>query len=458
LQKVTGAQYIYRAILFTIALLGYEVSVAALGKNDEIAVNEIKVNIESPEAYTQPMPQLNATERKLFQHGRSLVRQAWTIPPSEDSSTSGLGPLYNRISCIACHHGNGRGFAPDSPTETMKAMLVRLSVTFGTTVAPHPVYGDQLNEYGVPGVKGEGRAVIEYSEKRVTLSDGETVQLRVPVITFKDMMYGDLGSDTLVSARIAPAIYGLGLLDNVEASEILRVASLSKPDGIAGRPNYVWDAVQQKTVIGKFGWKANVPNLKQQIASAFVEDLGITSAIFPEENCTQRQIDCLRSPSAGKPELAKQQLEAMTFYHVALAVPRPRSQVNQLGARLFNKAQCVYCHVPELKTSPYAAYARLNDRLIHPYTDLLLHDMGPELADHRPDHLASGREWRTPPLWGIGLAKKVNPQAGFLHDGRARTFMEAILWHGGEAENAKQRVINMSSDERKALVAFLESL
>lgn len=450
-----GNRYTYILIFITLALLGYKATVIAMD------VDEIAVKIETAEAYSQPIPQLNDDERKLFQHGRSLVRQAWTIPPSEDMRTSGLGPLYNRISCIACHLGNGRGFAPDGPNETMKAMLVRLSVKAGVdsnATSPHPVYGDQLNEFGVPGVKGEGRAVVNYSEKRVVLADGVVVLLRKPHIAFKDLAYGALSDATLTSARVAPALYGLGLLESVDETEILRLAKSPKPDGIAGRPNYVWDELQKKTVVGKFGWKANMPNLQQQITSAFIGDLGITSTIYPNENCTVSQNECKSALSAAKPELANDQLEAITFYHTALAVPKPRIQSDQLGAQLFKQAKCVYCHVPELKISANASYAKFNNRLIKPYTDLLLHDMGDELADNRPDFLANGQEWRTPPLWGIGLAKVVNPKAGFLHDGRARSILEAILWHGGEAAVSAHAVSEMSAQEREALITFVESI
>lgn len=436
-----------------IALFGCVATVFAM----EIG-GEFEINLETAEAYSQPIASLHDDERKQFQHGRSLVRQAWTIPPSEDMRTSGLGPLYNRISCIACHQGNGRGFAPDGPNETMKAMLVRLSVKSALKgVSPHPVYGDQLNEFGVPGVKGEGRATIQYSEKNVRLADGVIVQLRKPQLTFKDLAYGALPHDTLVSARIAPAIYGLGLLDAVDTAEVLRIANLPKPAHIAGRPNYVWDDVKQQTVIGKFGWKANVPNLKQQIASAFIGDLGITSSLYPDENCTASQNACQSALSAGKPELADDQLDAVTFYHTALAVPKPRTPADQRGAQLFKQAQCVYCHVPAMKTAANADYARFKNKLIKPYTDLLLHDMGAELADNRPDFLANGQEWRTPPLWGIGLSKTVNPKAGFLHDGRARNILEAILWHGGEAAASAKAVAEMPADDRAALIQFVES-
>jgi CxxC motif-containing protein (DUF1111 family) len=253
----------------------------------------------------------------------------------------------------------------------------------------------------------------------------------------------------------------LGLLQAVAESDIVALIEASKPNGIKGKVNRVWDEAQQKTVVGRFGWKANMPNLRQQIAGAFVGDMGITSALFPLENCTSVQTACKLSLSAGTPELSNEQLDASEFYHFALAAPAQRNPENaevKHGAQLFTQAQCAACHVPDLRTSVFPGYPALSNKTIHPYTDLLLHDMGKPLADNRPDYLATGQEWRTPPLWGIGLAQKVEPRAGFLHDGRARTLLEAILWHDGEAKNSAQLVKDMSAMDRRDLVEFLESL
>ncbi|MGQ2965601.1 di-heme oxidoreductase family protein [Methylophilus sp.] len=417
--------------------------------------------VRSADAYTKPYPGLtDPLALKAFQDGRTLFRQVWTIQGGEDQRFSGLGPLYSRFSCVACHPGNGRGFAPDGPAQAMKTMLVRLSVQDPLQGSlPHPVYGEQLNEFGIPGVAGEGRAHISYATITVTLGDGETVQLRQPALSFSELAYGPL-DHVMTSARIAPAVFGLGLLDNIADAEILRQAQQRKPKGIAGRPNMVWDIAQQKTVIGKFGWKANVPNLRQQIASAFHGDLGITSSLFAIENCTPQQTDCLAIPTKIMPELSDQQLDDIQFYLAALAVPQAEApgQALQRGAALFRQAQCLACHSDQLRTGQSASIALLNQRSISPYTDLLLHDMGEGLADHRPDFAANGREWRTPPLWGIGLAKQVHPEAGFLHDGRARSLQEAILWHDGEGKTAKQRYMTFSKEERALLLLFLESL
>lgn len=405
------------------------------------------------EAYTRPYASVvEPGSLKTFQDGRTLFRQVWTVE-GDNQRFTGLGPLYNRFSCVACHPGNGRGFAPDGPAHTMKTMLVRLSVPDQQQGAvPHPIYGDQFNEFGIPGVQAEGIAHIQYQTITVTLADGEQVSLRQPQLSFTELAYGPL-ENVLTSARIAPAAFGLGLLDDISDAEILRLAQRRKPTGIAGRPNQVWDIAQQKMVIGKFGWKANVPNLRQQIASAFNGDLGITSSLYPQPNCGAGQTVCLAQTHLS-PELSEPQLDEILFYLKTLAIPAPapRTAETNHGAHLFRQLQCIACHSDQLHIP------QLQAKGIYAYTDLLLHDMGDGLADHRPDMQANGREWRTPPLWGIGLAQTVHPQAGFLHDGRATTLLTAILWHGGEAEAAKQAVLKLSTADRAALLKFLESL
>ncbi|WP_076592792.1 di-heme oxidoreductase family protein [Herminiimonas arsenitoxidans] len=418
---------------------------------------------DSRDAYSQASPVMDTDNMAAFIQGRGLFRQSWVVAPANDRA-AGLGPLYNRISCIACHAKNGRGGAPDGPDGTMQAMLLRLSIPGSNPHGgpkPHPAYGDQLNERGVPGVPGEGIGFLIYDENVETLADGTKVTLRKPNVHFKEMAYGALGTDVMVSPRVGPVIYGLGLLEAVSDETILAMAKQAKPDGIAGRVNMVWDAMAQKEAIGRFGMKANVATLTEQIANAFSGDLGITSPLIPQENCTKVQTACQRAPSGGEPELTRAELYATVFYTRMLAVPARRDVNNKQvihGNRLFVQARCIACHASPLRTRPDAALPALSNQLIRPYTDLLLHDMGPGLADGRSDYLATGKEWRTPPLWGIGLTHKVNPDAGYLHDGRARTLLEAIMWHGGEGNYSKEAVRAMSTEDRTALLRFLESL
>jgi|JI6StandDraft_1071083.scaffolds.fasta_scaffold18260_3 CxxC motif-containing protein (DUF1111 family) len=415
------------------------------------------------EAYTQPLPGLSEAERERFFRGRSLFRQSWVVAPAEDRA-AGLGPLYNRLACISCHQKNGRGRSPDGPEERMQSMLVRLSVPGQDAHGgpkPHPAYGGQLNEEGIPGIPGEGRAALHWVELPAErLTGGETVALRRPRIEFVELAYGPL-TGALHSLRIGQPVYGLGLLEAVPEKTLRAMAAEAKPDGVRGRLNQVTDVAAQRMMTGRFGFKANAPNLRQQIAGAFVGDLGITSVLFPDENCMPAQKGCQQAPSAGHPELAVADLDAIEFYLANLAAPVRRNTDDpqvQHGERMFARIGCTACHRPELQTGPSPRFSLTAQQRIAPYSDLLLHDMGRGLADGRPDYRASGRQWRTPPLWGIGLVPLINEHSQYLHDGRARNLQEAILWHGGEASAARRRYTASSEPERRALLAFLHSL
>lgn len=433
------------------------------------ATENYETTVNNREAFSQPVAALSETQLQQFFRGRRLFQQVWVISPpidEENAQIDGLGPVYNRLSCAACHPKNGRGQPPQPPDQEMRSMLVRLSVpgkTLQGAPNPHPAYGDQLNEQGIPNVPGEGRAQVDYEEISETLADGEVVKLQRPRLKFSDLNFGELGDETMTSARVAPAIFGLGLLEAVPESALLSLADPEdrNQDGISGRVNHVWDVATQRTTVGRFGWKANQPTVAQQIAGAFSGDLGITSILFPTENCTTVQQACRQAISGGHPELSAQQLEDIKFYHFTLAVPARRDQNNpqvQVGEQLFNQLGCPGCHQATLTTGEFPTLPTLAQQTIHPYSDLLLHDMGEGLADGRPDFEATGTEWRTTPLWGLGLIATVNGHTQLLHDGRARNILEAILWHGGEAQAAKDAVKQLSKSQREALLQFLNSL
>lgn len=421
------------------------------------------VPLSNREAYSQPLPGISEDERQAFLRGRSLFNQSWVVAPAQDNQVDGLGPLYNRLACVSCHAKNGRGKAPAGPGERMQSMLVRLSVPGSDAHGgprPHPAYGDQLNEEGIPGVPGEGRAELRWREQRVRLADGTVVRLRRPVLRLSEAAYGPFGPQLRTSLRVGQPVFGLGLLAAVPLEQIQALASERQPDGVRGRVNTVWNVAAGQPGPGRFGWKANQPTLQQQIAGAMNGDLGITSPLFPIQNCTPSQTACVAAPHGGQPELSAEQLHDLTTYLSLLAVPAPREQESasvQQGQRRFAELGCAVCHRPTLHTGP-AAFPALAGRTIAPYTDLLIHDLGPGLADGRPDYQASGRHWRTPPLWGIGLSEAIGENSGFLHDGRARSIEEAILWHGGEARPARQRYTRLPRSEREALLAFLNSL
>jgi CxxC motif-containing protein (DUF1111 family) len=431
-----------------------------------LSAGEATTVFKSREAFSAPLANLDLKRLRAFAFGRHLFRRDWMIAPASEESLDGLGPTYNRLSCSGCHLKDGRGRPPASPDEPMKSMLVRLSVPgVGANggPAPHPVYGSQLQDKGILGVPKEGRATIRYREIEGAFADGERYRLRAPIYEFTELEHGPLGDTFLFSPRVAPAIHGLGLLEAVDGAAIEDAADPDDADGdgISGKVNRVWDDVTGQKGLGRFGWKANTASLHAQVAAAALGDMGITTSVFPSDNCPDAQSACLDAPNGGMPELDDQRLEMLVLYARSLAVPARRDLDDpsvRRGEILFVSAGCASCHAPSLATGAHAALPELAEQTIHPYTDLLLHDMGEGLADGRPDFEASGREWRTPPLWGIGLVQRVNLHRFFLHDGRARGFMEAVLWHGGEAKAAREAVLAMPKADRDALIAFLGSL
>ena len=416
-------------------------------------------------AFGLPARNLSPQERRTFAVGNSFFRQNWVTAPASTEARDGLGPTFNALSCTSCHPLDGRGKPPDRPDDGERGLLLRLSVS-GTDAhggpLPEPVYGGQLQDRAVLGVPAEGQFLIAYQEVPGTYRDGETYSLRQPTYRFRDLKFGDMLPGTMISPRVAPAIVGMGLLEAIPESAILMASDPDDADGdgISGRPNMVWDVGRGGLALGRFGWKANQPSVEQQTAGAFLGDLGITSDLFPEENCSDPQTACLEARNGGSPEIGAERLAKVVLYTQTLAVPAMRDfhdpQVRQ-GADLFVKAGCAVCHTPKHTTGTHQLKV-VSNQVIYPYTDLVLHDMGPELADGRPDFEASGQEWRTPPLWGIGLVETVNGHTMFLHDGRARNLAEAILWHGGEGAAARDAFKGFSKEERDALIRFLNSL
>jgi CxxC motif-containing protein (DUF1111 family) len=478
MREMTGYAYRPAALLLAALALGSSgACLRAAGVLDEPVDDPGFVTHERGAlAYTTPATTLNAHEAERFRVGRRMFGDIWVLP-TEIIGIWGLGPTFNENSCPACHLHNGRSRAPAHAGEVAGGMLLRMSVPGATREGgplPHPNYGDQLQNRGTTReVPEEGRAFVRYSEREVRFADGETVTLRVPRIELRGLRFGELGADAMLSPRIAPQMVGLGLLEAVPQETIVALAQGQPGQGVSGRPNYVWDREAGRAALGRFGWKASQPSLRQQVAAAFIGDIGATSSIFPEENCPAVQTACLAGPSASRcstpggcdgqyvAELLPSRLYNITVYLQGAAVPARRTPNDQevvRGEALFAQATCSACHVPTLRTGDTAAIAALANQVIHAYTDLLLHDMGEALADGRPDYAADGREWRTPPLWGIGLLPAVSGHGELLHDGRARNVTEAILWHGGEAEAARAAFVEMPKADRRALVRFVESL
>ena len=432
------------------------------------------------DAFSQPSANLDFAGRNRFLLGNGLFRKDWVSSPSSTQASDGLGPLFNARSCQACHIKDGRGHAPASRDDNAVSMLVRLSVPPGEDEAiriaegylaavPDPVYGNQLQDLSVAGLPAEGRVRIDYEETVLALSGGETVRLRKPAVTIAEPGYGPFDPDLMTSARVAPPMIGLGLLQAIHEADIVARADPDDRDGdgISGRVSRVRDD-DGALRIGRFGWKAIEPSVIRQSAHAFLGDMGLSTPLAPDHwgECTPAQAACRAMPHGAQPRLGEQEvpgdlLDLVAFYSENLAVPVRRDEDDALvlaGKKVFYEAGCTGCHTPKYVTSRDAAEPAHRFQLIWPYTDLMLHDMGDGLADDRPEGIADGREWRTPPLWGIGLSRTVSAEAGFLHDGRARSLLEAVLWHGGEAQAARDRVVDLPPDGRAALVRFLESL
>lgn len=419
----------------------------------------------SVNAFGLAIPALVTQEELDFATGNSFFNQNWVSAPASTTARDGLGPLINARSCSGCHFKDGRGSAPLSSSDRSTGFLLRLSVpgmdAHGGPMGD-PTFGGQLQDIAIQGVQAEGEIQISYTEQRGNYPDGTPYSLRAPQYNIQ-FNYGSPGGGMMISPRVANQMCGLGLLEAIDESTLLALADEGdvNGDGVSGRPNYVWDVSEQTTRIGRFGWKANQPSLLQQTAGAFVGDMGLTSTLFPNDECTSAQNDCITAANGGTPEVTDQAMSRVVLYSSSLAVPGRRNWTDATvlkGKKLFMDIGCAKCHTPEITTGVHPDIAALSNQTIRPYTDLLLHDMGDGLADGRPDYLATGNEWRTPPLWGIGLFQTVNGHTNYLHDGRARNLEEAILWHGGEAEDIKQEFMQLSSTERDAVIEFLNSL
>jgi CxxC motif-containing protein (DUF1111 family) len=415
-------------------------------------------------AFNHPATNLTNEEDGFFVVGNSFFTQNWVIAPASTEGRDGLGPLFNAQNCGGCHFRDGRGRPPTVPNE-VSGLLFRLSVP-GTDneggPAPHPLYGGQVQPFGIPGVPDEATMQLVFDHINGTFTDGTAYELESPNYSFSGN-YGSL-SDALVSPRVAQQMCGMGLLEAITVSDLI-TNTQNVTDGISGRLNMVWDVESQQPVVGRFGWKANMPNVRQQVAGAFNGDIGITSSIFPQDHCTPVQPACISAPNGNSDgdafELKEHTLDRVTFYSATLGVPARRNAQDATvlkGKNVFNAIGCGSCHRAKYTTGPSIHSPALANQVIYPYTDLLLHDMGAGLADGRPDFLADGNEWRTPPLWGIGLFETTNGHTRYLHDGRARDINEAILWHGGEALPAQQRYLQLSVTDRAALISFLNSL
>ncbi|MGV8952024.1 MAG: di-heme oxidoredictase family protein [Cypionkella sp.] len=432
------------------------------------------------DAFSMPSANLANAEVADFNLGNGLFTKLWVSAPASTLASDGLGPLYNARGCQNCHLKDGRGHPPADANDSAVSLFLRVSIPDPAAqkseiegylaTLPDPVYGGQLQDFATAGQKAEYRLGIHYDEISVALAGGEVAHLRAPTYAAEDLGYGPLAPDAMLSPRMAPQMIGLGLLEAIPAADILAGVDEDDADGdgISGRANIVMSAEFGKPLLGRFGWKAGQPSVREQSAAAFSGDMGLSTSLHPDAwgDCTTAQPDCRRAldGSTGNDdglEVSTQAMDLVTFYSQNLGVPARRNPADPqvlAGKAQFNALGCASCHTPKFVTARLTTKGAQSFQLIWPFTDLLLHDMGAGLADRRPEGRATGTEWRTPPLWGIGLTETVGGVGFYLHDGRARTLLEAILWHGGEAQTARDHVVNMPKADRAALIRYLESL
>lgn len=435
--------------------------------NEEFPAGAGTTSDFSVQAFSHPLSGTRGSLRRDFNVGNSFFNTVWVGNPSSTTLRDGLGPNYNAVSCSSCHFKDGRGRGlPDTAGSIDISLLFRLRVKNGPReVIPHPAYGEQFQPFSVPGVANEGDVRVSFQTIRGEFADQEPYELSKPVYQFLNLNFGPLGENTITSPRVAPQMVGLGLVELISENDILKKEDPydMDGDGISGRANRVHSVVHNEVRLGRFGWKAGKSMLIEQNAAAFNGDIGITSPLHPKEECTKAQPDCLKNMS--EEDINLERLELVTTYTKLLAVPKRRN-IEKLevknGQVHFQKANCTACHTPSYVTTDEGEIEILKNQTIYPYSDFLLHDMGDELADNGEDYLneeeASTREWRTPPLWGLGMIPVVNGHSRYLHDGRARSLEEAILWHGGEAEDSKQAFLKMTKKEREELIEFLKDL
>ncbi|MFA5329017.1 MAG: di-heme oxidoredictase family protein [Prolixibacteraceae bacterium] len=431
-----------------------------LGKLDgEKAGGETTVFVKTSQAFGLPATNLSPESLEKHIKGDAAFEALFVSSPAPKNG--GLGSVFNNNSCNGCHPSDGRASVPEN-LNGISGLFLKISMP-GTDghggSAPVPGYGTQLQHQSIYGYQPEALMAVTYEEQNISLADGKLVSLRKPTYSIGSP-YTSLPGNVLVSPRIGMPVFGLGLLEAIPENSILANADPDDTDGdgISGKANYVWDLVSGTVKLGRFGWKAGTPSVLVQTAGAYNEDMGLTNYLKPVESSSGQTNG---DPNSVSPEVSCDELENVTFYALTLGVPAGRDFDDQeviAGHQIFEQINCSSCHVATFTTGDYDGIPEISKQKIYPYTDMLLHDMGDELANNRPEFLANGNEWKTRPLWGIGLTALTSGHTSFLHDDRARNLTEAILWHGGEAEDSREDFRKLSTKDREVLLRFLESL
>lgn len=435
--------------------------------------------------FQQQQNNVGIKNMQRFVDGRRLLHTNMTTgehnEPGNDryDAVIGLqGPTFNQSSCFSCHINNGRSPAPATVSQRLDKMAIRTAMIVNGKQLPDSHYGlgVQMNRIGLDnGLQDTGNSVrvAGFDTQTVKLADGTAVELRKPKLSF------DGPVPQVTSVRAAQPLIGTGLLEAVPEADILtRARTTPDQDGVKGQANFVFDPETGDVRLGRFGWKASKVSLRHQAAAAALQDMSVTTPIYPSRECLAGPATCKTANS--EKGLTDKDLIEISRYLALVAVPAQRSLVSGFpkgvsplidldvdpvkvaaGATVFNNLRCSSCHTTEMKTGAGHELEELRNQTIKPYTDLLLHDMGTGLADNYIESMASGNLWRTAPLWGIGYTNRVMDNqgvVGYLHDGRARNLTEAIMWHGGEGLKARDRFAALPAVDRQALLAFLQSL
>jgi CxxC motif-containing protein (DUF1111 family) len=392
---------------------------------------------------------LSEAELARFGLGMAVFNTHFVIAGTPDAGRlDGVGPLFNSSSCDACHNNGARGRGPTGDGPAPESLVIQLTAAGARNrLDPEgdPVYGRVFNPIALDGVPPEGEVVIHFVSRQGHYPDGSTWSLRVPHYELTQLHYGPLAEGTIIKPRLAPALFGAGLLDAV------------KPEDGEERPA---DTDADPPGTGRFGWQATAASVRDQTARAFAREMGLTSADIPSDDCTPTETACLQQPNGGSPEVSADLFNAVSSFQHWLAVPAsptPHPDAAH-GDQTFAELGCVACHRPHWPVTltdaggtPYAA-------TITPYTDLRLHNLGPGLADETITGKKILSRWRTAPLWGLGYRMSLERFPTFLHDGRARSAEEAILWHDGAAAGAREKFEHLTADRRKAFLRWLETL
>lgn len=445
-------------IIFT--LINFLLLTLPLGSVSADVSVKVFIHDRTKTALSHPYADLSDEASDQFVLGRSFFTIPWVEAPAATTARDGLGPLFNANSCVSCHQNNGGGVAVIGQGSVERSIVIKLAQSSASisTVDPHtgfipdPVYGGQLSINGNNDVPFEGRVEVNLVQQQVSYQDGSTVSLFKPEFKITNLNYGPLSPLTSINPLRAPPLIGLGLIEQIPEQQIIQLQDENDRDGdgISGRVNRVWSVQYSELKAGRYGWKATKASVIEQTADALINDMGLTTPWFNEENCTAQQPACLEAYRSAGPDVPMQRLLAISDYLTHLRTPREAKAVNPLGRQLFTSLGCENCHRNDYQTDKGIK--------VNPYSDFLLHDMGTGLAGNTAMFQAKAEEWRTPPLWGTGLSKILNPDAGYLHDGRAATLEQAVMWHGGEAKSSQQAFAGLKKQDRDILLAFLNSL